>query len=85
MTEYRPGRMLLDVMRTTLVIADDVMRDLKARAEREGRTVSELVETALRRFLGERLERRDQPPLPVMNARELVDLSSRDALCGAME
>jgi hypothetical protein len=72
-------------MKTTLVIEDGVMRDLKARAAREGRTLSELVETALRRLLDERPEERDLPPLPVMKARELVDVSDRDALYGAME
>jgi hypothetical protein len=35
-------------MKTTLEIDEAVMRELKARAAREGRTMSELVETALR-------------------------------------
>jgi plasmid stability protein len=72
-------------MKTTLNIENGVMRDLKMRAAREGRTMSELVETALRRLLDERPVEKDLPPLPVMMARELVDVSDRDALYRAME
>lgn len=72
-------------MKTTLQIDDGVMRDLKVRAAREGRTMSELVEAALRRLLDERPAGMDLPPLPVMMARELVDVSDRDALYRAME
>jgi len=72
-------------MKTTLNIDDGVMRDLKMRAAREGRTMSELVETALRRLLDERPVEEDLPPLPTLMARELVDVSDRDALYRAME
>jgi plasmid stability protein len=72
-------------MKTTLQIDDGVMRNLKVRAAREGRTMSELVETALRRLLDEREAEADLPPLPVMTARELVDVSDRDGLYRAME
>ena len=72
-------------MKTTLQIDDGVMRDPKMRAAREGRTMSELVETALRRLLDERPADTELPPLPVMMARELVDVSDRDALYRAME
>jgi plasmid stability protein len=72
-------------MKTTLQIDDGVMRDLKMRAARDGRTMSELVETALRRLLEERPAEKDLPRLPVMVARELVDVSDRDALYRAME
>jgi plasmid stability protein len=72
-------------MKTTLQIDDGVMRDLKIRAARDGRTMSELVETALRRLLEERPAEKDLPHLPVMMARELVDVSDRDALYRAME
>jgi plasmid stability protein len=72
-------------MKTTLNIENGVMRDLKMRAAREGRTMSELVETALRRLLDEHPVEKDLPPLPVMVARELVDVSDRDALYRAME
>ena len=72
-------------MKTTLQIDDGVMRELKMRAARDGRTMSELVEAALRRLLDERPPDKDLPPLPVMKARELVDVSDRDALYRAME
>jgi len=72
-------------MKTTLQIDDGVMRELKMRAARDGRTMSELVEAALRRLLDERPPQKDLPPLPVMKARELVDVSDRDALYRAME
>jgi len=39
-------------MRTTLRIDDDLFRELKERASREGLTLSELVNLALRRSLG---------------------------------
>ena len=35
-------------MKTTLLIDDQIMRRLKAQAAREGRTLSQLVEAALR-------------------------------------
>jgi plasmid stability protein len=72
-------------MKTTLQIDDGVMRELKMRAARDGRTMSELVEAALRRLLDERPPDKDLPLLPVMKARELVDVSDRDALYRAME
>jgi len=72
-------------MKTTLQIDDGVMRELKMRAARDGRTMSELAEAALRRLLDERVDQRDLPPLPVMRARQLVEVSDRDALYRAME
>jgi plasmid stability protein len=72
-------------MKTTLNIENGVMRDLKMRAAREGRTMSELVDTALRRLLDEHPVEKDLPPLPTLMARELVDVSDRDALYRAME
>jgi len=72
-------------VKTTLQIDDGVMRELKMLAAREGRTLSDLVEAALRSLLDRRPEERDLPPLPVMRARELVDLADRDALHRAME
>jgi hypothetical protein len=40
-------------MRTTLNIDDSLYREVKVRAAHEGRTVTELVETALRGFMQE--------------------------------
>jgi plasmid stability protein len=84
LTYYHIERMVIH-MKTTLNIENGVMRSLKMRAAREGRTMSELVETALRRLLDEQPVEKDLPPLPVMVARELVDVSDRDALYRALE
>ncbi len=72
-------------MKTTLQIDDGVMRELKVLAAREGRTMSDLVEAALRQLLDQRPTEQDLPPLPIMEARELVDVADRDALQRAME
>lgn len=68
-------------MKTTLEIDETVMRELKARAAREGRTMSELVETALRALLAERPAPGALPPLPVFNLGGLSDhADSRDEM-----
>jgi hypothetical protein len=73
-------------MKTTLVIDDGVMRRLKAEAARQGRTISELVETALRMLLDRRRgAAADLPPLPSFSSRALVDIADRQALYRAME
>ncbi len=51
-------------MKTTLEIDEGVMRRLKARAAEEGRTMSELVEVALRSLLGREEKAKPLPPLP---------------------
>jgi len=73
-------------MKTTLMIDDQIMRRLKAQAARDGRTLSQLVEAALRLFL----ERPAAPgaragALPTFQSRTLVDLADRQALYQAME
>jgi hypothetical protein len=72
-------------MKTTLNIDDRVMIELKREAARQGRTMSELVETALRLLLQSRRTSIDLPPLPVFRSGELVDIADRDALYEAME
>ena len=84
MTALDPGDMNTRV-KITLLIDDVVMRELEVRAARDGRTMSELAEAALRRLLDERVDQRDLPLLPVMRARQLVEVSDRDALYRAME
>ena len=74
-------------MKTTLSIADGVMRHLKAEAARRGETMSVLVESALRAFL-EKEDSMDNelPPLPRFNMGEpLVDLADRDQLYERMD
>lgn len=73
-------------MKTTLQIDDGVMRRLKREAARQGKTMSELVESALRRMLEAPAARVELPPLPTFDGGdELVDISDRDALYRAME
>lgn len=73
-------------MKTTLNIDDTVMADLKREAARQGRTMSEMVETALRMSLQSRPKRGELPPLPTFNmGGTLVDIADRDALYRAME
>jgi plasmid stability protein len=74
-------------MKTTLNIDDNVMAELKREAARQGRTMSELVESALRLLL--RSQRKRQTAivdLPTFRSGgALVDIADRDALYQAME
>ena len=73
-------------MKTTLNIDDGVMIELKREAARQGRTMSEMVETALRGLLQARRGPSHLPPLPTFSGgEELVDVADRDALYDAME
>jgi len=73
-------------MKTTLNIDETVMAQLKREAVRQGRTMSDLVETALRLFFRESRQRPEVPPLPMFNGgAPLVDIEDREALYDAME
>ena len=73
-------------MKTTLNIDATVMADLKREAAQQGRTMSELVETALRLLLRSQKKRKPLPDLPTFDGGEpLVDIADRDALYDAME
>jgi plasmid stability protein len=73
-------------MKTTLNIDPTVMAKLKREAARQGRTMSEMVETALRLMLRSQRKRGALPKLPAFSGgRELVDIANRDALYQAME
>ena len=68
-------------MKTTLNINEHVMRELKAEAARQGTTMSELVETALRQLLRPAPYEPDLPILPTFHGgREFVDVADREAL-----
>jgi hypothetical protein len=69
-------------MKTTLEIDEQVMRALKAKAARDGTTMSELVEQALRAMLDDRPARRTAlPPLPVWDGGGLrVDVEDRERM-----
>jgi len=73
-------------MKTTLVIDDTVMARLREEAARQGRTISEMVEAALRLLLDSRPEPGSLPPLPSFKSGGArVDVADRDALHEAME
>jgi hypothetical protein len=73
-------------MKTTLNIDDTVMGELRREAARQGRTMSELVETALRNLFQRQKTPTELPPLPTfMSGGSFVDIGDRDALYQAME
>jgi plasmid stability protein len=73
-------------MKTTLNIDDGVMTRLRREAARTGRTMSELVETALRGLLQAKPATVELRPLPSFNSGgALVDIADREALYRAME
>lgn len=73
-------------MKTTLNIDDTVMAALRREAARTGRTMSELVETALRQLLQRSRTAPTLPPLPSFDSGGArVDVADRDALYRAME
>jgi hypothetical protein len=72
-------------MKTTLNIDDTVMAQLKREALRQGRTMSDLVETALRTLFCEQRRPKTLEPLPSFRSGgALVDLANRGALYDAM-
>ncbi len=73
-------------IKTTLKIDDSVMSRLKKEAVRRACTMSELVESALRRLFQSEKEIKKIPPLPKFKSGgPLVDIADRDALYQAME
>jgi Ribbon-helix-helix protein, copG family len=77
---------MVDHMKTTLNVDDTVMAQLKHEAARQGRTISELVETALRNLFREQRKTAALPPLPIFHSGgTLVDVADREALYQAMD
>ena len=73
-------------MKTTLNISEVTMRRLEAEAARQKRTMSELVDEALRASLRKQPKPAKLPPLPSFDGGKfLVDIADRDALFNAME
>lgn len=73
-------------MKTTLNIDSTVMAQLRREAARQGRTMSELVETALRMLFRSSRKREELPPLPTFRSGgTFVDIADREALYQAME
>lgn len=68
-------------MKTTLRINDVVMSRLKREAARQGRTMSDIVESSLRATLWNKPANTELPPLPTFKSGGFrVDISDRDAL-----
>jgi hypothetical protein len=75
-------------LKTTLNIDDTVMARLRRESVRQGRTMSELVEAALRLLFqaGKRKSKPKLRPLPSFSSGgHLVDIADRNALYDAME
>lgn len=73
-------------MKTTLNIDPTVMSRLKQEAARRGKTMTEMVEAALRQYLSAPRDKKALRDLPTFRSGgALVDISDRDSLYGAME
>jgi toxin-antitoxin system PIN domain toxin len=75
-------------MKTTLNIDDTIMNRLRREAARQSKTMSELVEAALRLLLQApgRKSKRKLRPLPTFRSGgHLVDIADRNALYDTME
>ena len=75
-------------MRTTLDIADPVLRDLKTLRQETGQSLGELASELLARALAERLRERAPPPPFHWTAQPmgaLVDLVDKEALYQALD
>lgn len=80
---------MLICMRTTLNLDDKLMRIVKSRAAKTGRTVSSMIETALRDLLAKEKQAKDSTRLrwTVVSGgvQPGVDLNDRDSLFNRME
>ncbi|RME23168.1 MAG: CopG family transcriptional regulator [Deltaproteobacteria bacterium] len=75
-------------MKTTLQLDDKLIREAKARAAREGKTLTRLIELALRNYLRPQRRRKGRAlRLHSRRARPIdgVDFSDRDTLYERME
>jgi hypothetical protein len=73
-------------MKTTLHISDPIMKQLKTESARTGKTMSELVETALRELFGKGSQSGELPPLPSFRGgKPKANLADRDSLYTVME
>lgn len=73
-------------MKTTLNIDETVMTRIKEEAARQGKTMSELVESALRLLLEEKKDRKIPAGLPSFHGGvPRVNIANRDALYDLME
>lgn len=77
---------MLFPMKTTLIIPDHLVRELKRRAARRGQTLSAVVAEVLRQGLEAPPADEELRPLPTYRmGRPKVDVADRDALYRAMD
>lgn len=79
---------MLNHMRTTLVIEDQIMKRLKALAAERGRTLSSLVEAFLRQGLEREQAKTREPlePIPTFDVGRIkANVADRDELYRVME
>jgi Ribbon-helix-helix protein, copG family len=68
-------------MKTTLNIDDKIMKRLKEESVRQGKTMSELLESALRAMFQSRRSATELPPLPTFEGGiPRVNVANREAL-----
>jgi hypothetical protein len=73
-------------MRVTLNLSDAMLRRLREEAVRQGRTVAEVVEGALRESLWGPDAPAEFPPLPAFRmGRARVDVANRDEVHGVLD
>lgn len=75
-------------MRTTVTIDDQLLIEVKTVAAQSGRTLSAVIEDALRASIGRRAEMGSAPSLPTISGGGLqpgVDLDDNAALLDLME
>jgi hypothetical protein len=80
---------VIDIMRATLSISDDLLAAAKRRARERGQTLGAFVDTALQRELNDTDPPSAAPPIPVFRGgtgpRPGIDLSSNRALLEALD
>jgi Arc/MetJ-type ribon-helix-helix transcriptional regulator len=78
--------MVVRMKKTTFVLDERVIDRVRREAARSGRTMSEIVEAAIRRLLDDRTPSEDLPDLPTFRSGgHLVDVSDRNALYSTSE
>ena len=79
---------MLICVRTSMNLPDGLLAAARKRAKEEGRTVTSLVEQALRDLLATPSARRPVEPLPTYGApgtAMLIDIADRDALYAVLD
>jgi hypothetical protein len=76
-------------MRTTMNLPDSLMQQVRKRADSDHRTVTSLVEQALRELLTRDHDERERdevlPTYGAPGSRAVVDIDDRDALYAALD